>query len=87
MPCKEIGWRLDKRYWNKGLATEAAKTALEFVTKDLGIEEIYSYTSHLNLPSENVMKKIGLRSRPDLTFDHPRIELGNSHRRHIVYSL
>ena len=86
MPCNEIGWRLDKNYWGKGYATEAAKTVLEFGLKELNLPIIYSYTALQNLPSINVMRKIGLRERPELTFEHPKIPDGNPVKTHLVYS-
>ena len=30
IPCIDIGWRLDKKYWNKGYASEGAKACLKF---------------------------------------------------------
>ena len=86
MPCHEIGWRLDKKYWGKGYATEAATTVLEFGLKDLALPIIYSYTAVQNLPSINVMRKIGLQERPELTFEHPKIPDGNPVKTHLVYS-
>ena len=86
MPCYEIGWRLDKKYWGNGYATEGAKVALAYGLTELELPTIYSYTSAYNLPSVNVMKKIGLHERPELSFEHPRIEVGSPVRSHIVYS-
>jgi len=86
MPCHEIGWRLDRKYWGRGYATEGAKVALAYGLTELEIPIIYSYTSINNLPSINVMKKIGLLERPELAFEHPRIDPGNPVRSHLVYS-
>ncbi len=86
MPCHEIGWRLDKKFWGKGYATEGAKAALAYGLTELEIPIIYSYTATRNFPSINVMKKIGLRVRPELTFEHPHIDVGNLVRTHLVYS-
>lgn len=86
MPCVEIGWRLEKKYWGKGYATEAAKVVLAFGLEDLAIGEIFSYTAVGNTPSMNVMRKIGLRERPELAFEHPKIEVGNPTRSHVVFS-
>ena len=86
MPCREIGWRLDKKFWGKGYATEAARVVLEYGVHQLNLGEIVSYTAALNEPSINVMRKIGLRFRPDLAFEHPHIEVGNPLRTHVVYS-
>jgi len=85
--CREIGWRLAKRYWGKGYATEAAKVVLEYARYSLNITELYSVTSDLNLPSINVMKKIGLRERPELGFLHPRVPDDSPLKPHVVYSM
>ena len=86
MPCHEIGWRLDKKYWGKGYATEAAKIVLAFGLTELSLEEIFSFTAKGNLPSINVMRKIGLHERPELAFEHPRIPDESPVKSHFVYS-
>lgn len=86
MPCYEIGWRLDKKYWGKGYATEAATVVLKYGLEEIGIPQIYSYTAVGNLPSIKVMRKIGLRERPELAFEHPKIEVGNPTKSHVVFS-
>jgi ribosomal-protein-alanine N-acetyltransferase len=86
MPCYEIGWRLDKKYWGKGYATESAKVVLAFGVRELTISEIFSFTAKGNLPSINVMRKIGLRERPELAFEHPRIADDSPVKSHVVYS-
>ncbi len=86
MPCHEIGWRLDKKYWSKGYATEAAKTVLDYGLNEGGLTEIFSFAAKQNLPSIKVMKKIGLRERPELTFAHPRIDDASPVKLHVVYS-
>lgn len=84
-PCIEIGWRLDNEFWNRGYATEGAKACLEFAFNKLGMDEIYSFTSRLNKPSINVMKKIGLEKVG--SFNHPRVELNNPLRPHVLYKI
>ena len=86
MPCQEIGWRLDKKYWGKGYATEAAKVVLTFGLSEVGLKEIFSFTARSNAPSINVMRKIGLLERPELAFEHPNIEEGNRTKSQVVYS-
>lgn len=71
-PCIEIGWRLSRDMWGHGYATEAAELALTF--GQTRFDEIYSYTSTVNTQSQAVMRRIGLVERPDLAFDHPRVE-------------
>lgn len=84
-PCVEIGWRLDNKYWNKGYATEGAKACIKYGFDILGMNAIYSFTSQLNKPSMNVMKKIGLEEAS--TFNHPRIENDNPLRLHVLYKI
>jgi [ribosomal protein S5]-alanine N-acetyltransferase len=84
-PCVEIGWRLRKESWGKGLATEGALACLPHAFNAFGFKEIYSFTSATNRRSERVMVKIGLRKRGE--FDHPSIQEGNSLRRHVLYGL
>ena len=86
MPNVEIGWRLHKRAWGKGYASEAATRALSFGLQELQIPEIVSFTSTINRPSMKVMERIGLHRRTDLDFEHPRVEEGHILRPHVVYS-
>jgi RimJ/RimL family protein N-acetyltransferase len=68
-PCVEIGWRLHPSTWGKGLATEGAMACINFGFNELGLTEIYSYTTFTNLPSMRVMEKIGMERFT--TFKHP----------------
>ena len=61
MPCVEIGWRLAARFWNRGLATEGAASALAFAHNSLGLEQVVSFTAAQNFASRRVMEKIGMR--------------------------
>jgi RimJ/RimL family protein N-acetyltransferase len=84
-PCVEIGWRLDKAHWGNGFAQEAAKAMLAFGFDQLGLNEIYSFTSGLNLPSINVMKKIGMKEVGQ--FEHPNVPDGDRLRMHVLYKI
>ena len=85
MPCVEIGWRLRKEFWNKGYATEAAKRCLEHAFKKLNLKEIVSFTSILNIPSKNVMKKIGMRKVKH--FLHPAVSKDHALEEHVLYAI
>lgn len=84
-PCVEIGWRLDNKYWNKGYVTEGAKACLEYGFNNLGLDSIYSFTAEINIPSQNVMKKICLMKVGE--FEHPRVEDGNPLKPHVLYKI
>jgi RimJ/RimL family protein N-acetyltransferase len=60
MPAVEIGWRLGRRFWGQGLATEAARAALRFGLIDCGLERIVSIAQAGNDASERVMAKLGM---------------------------
>lgn len=87
MPAVEIGWRLARPYWNRGLATEGASAVLRHGFTDLGLSEIVSITVPTNLPSRRVMEKLGMTHRHADDFDHPAIPEGHPLRRHVLYRL
>ncbi|WP_244298412.1 GNAT family N-acetyltransferase [Micromonospora cremea] len=60
MPAVEIGWRLDRRSWGHGYATEAATAALRFGFLDRGLDRIISVRHVDNDRSARVMEKLGL---------------------------
>ena len=59
-PCVEIGWRLSKKHWGHGYATEAARAALEYAFETLRLDEVVSFTSLLNTKSEAVMRRLNM---------------------------
>jgi RimJ/RimL family protein N-acetyltransferase len=85
VPAVEIGWRLPRAAWGKGLATEAAQAALDFGFARLGLAEIVAITVPANAPSRRVMERLGMLRDEAGDFDHPRIEAGHPLRRHVLY--
>ena len=85
-PCVEIGWRLAKSYWGKGYASEAAKAALNYAFTELQLDEVLSFTSVTNLPSQAVMKRIGM-TNTHRNFMHADIEAGHPLCEHVLYRL
>lgn len=55
----ELPWALMPAHWNRGLATEAARAALE-AARGVGISEVVSLALLENAPSRRVMEKAGL---------------------------
>jgi len=84
-PCIEIGWRLGKKFWGKGLATEGAAACLGPGFDVFGFDDIFSFTSETNAPSRRVMEKIGLSHIAD--FDHPDLAEGSALRKHVLYKM
>jgi ribosomal-protein-alanine N-acetyltransferase len=56
----DIGYRLIKKYWGKGYATESAIAALNYGFDELKLNEIYGMADVNNTGSNNILKKLGL---------------------------
>ena len=82
----EIGWRLARWAWGRGYASEAANAALRVGFDECSLDEIFSFTTTTNEPSIAVMRRVGMRRREDLDFDHPRTP-GWWGARHVVYAI
>lgn len=83
----EVGWRLARRAWGKGYATEAALASLDFGFSECGLSEIVSFTSVLNEASQRVMQRIGMHRTPAEDFLHPRIARDDRLSRHVLYRI
>ena len=68
-PCVDIGWRLSRKAWGKGYATEGARRCLRYAFEDLGLTVIMAHCPVVNIPSWKVMEKIGMQRL--YTFKHP----------------
>lgn len=86
-PCVEIGWRLAAEAHGKGYATEGARAVLDYAFNELGMKEIVSFTSPLNVPSIHVMEKIGMTHDPSETFMHPSVPDGHPLQVHVLYRI
>jgi RimJ/RimL family protein N-acetyltransferase len=85
IPWVEIGWRLAKKFWGQGLATEGARAALEYGFTALKLPEIVALTLPINLASRRVMEKIGMTRDPADDFAHPRLAADHPMSRHVLY--
>lgn len=85
-PCVEVGWRLARRFWGNGYATEGARACLALGFERLGLAEIVSFTTLGNLPSRAVMERIGMHNT-GRDFEHPAVPEGSPLRRHCLYAI
>lgn len=83
----EVGWRLAHEAWGHGYATEAARAAIDDGFMRVGLTEVVSFTASINLRSQAVMQRIGLRRDPTRDFDHPMLAADHPLRPHVVYAL
>ena len=86
-PCVEVGWRLARKYWGRGYATEAARAALTFGFDTVGCAEIVSMTVPDNRRSRAVMARLGMKRQVEDDFDHPNVPEDHRLRRHVLYRL
>ena len=56
----EIGWRLARDVWGRGLATEAARTVLAHGFDVLGLQRVTALVQSPNRPSIRVCEKLGM---------------------------
>ncbi len=82
----EAAWTLDRPYWRRGYASEAARAAIAdgFAR---GIDEIVAFTSAINLPSRGVMENLGMSRDPAADFDHPRVPADSPLLPHVLYRI
>jgi RimJ/RimL family protein N-acetyltransferase len=86
-PAVEVGWRIGRRYWNCGYATEAATAAVADGFARVGLAEIVSFTAVINHRSRRVMERLGMTHDSEEDFDHPNVEVGHQLRRQVLYRL
>lgn len=84
-PAVEVAWRLHRRYWGRGYATEAARAAIDDGFGRVGLEEIVAMTAVGNEASVRVMERLGMAR--SIEFDHPHHPEGSPLRRHVLYRL
>jgi ribosomal-protein-alanine N-acetyltransferase len=56
----EVAYLLDKDYWNRGYATEAARISLRYGFEEAGLDRIIALAFPDNAASIRVMEKIGM---------------------------
>jgi RimJ/RimL family protein N-acetyltransferase len=60
--------------------------ALRTGFESVGLAQVFSFTSILNLRSRAVMERLGMIAEPD-TFEHPNVPEGHRLREHFAYRL
>jgi RimJ/RimL family protein N-acetyltransferase len=67
MPAVEIGWRLGRAFWGRGIATEAAAAALRFAATETDLDRVLGIHVVGNEASARVMRKVGMRFERETT--------------------
>jgi len=64
----ELGYTLDKVYWNQGLATEASFASLNYGFQILKLERIVAIARPENIASQRVIQKVGMKYEKNAHF-------------------
>ncbi|WP_214107642.1 GNAT family N-acetyltransferase [Acrocarpospora catenulata] len=56
----ELGYRLLRRHWRKGLASEGARELLRYGFEELGLDRVFAETMAVNEASRATMAAVGL---------------------------
>jgi RimJ/RimL family protein N-acetyltransferase len=56
----DLGYRILRRYWRQGLATEASRALLRHAFLKVGVRRVIAQTLAVNAPSRGVMTSVGL---------------------------
>jgi RimJ/RimL family protein N-acetyltransferase len=82
-----VGWRLARAHWGRGYATEAARAAVAAGFRELGLDEVVSFTVPANHRSRAVMERLGMTRHTADDFEHPLLPAGHPLRPHVLYRL
>jgi RimJ/RimL family protein N-acetyltransferase len=86
-PCVEVGWRLARPFWGKGLASEGARLSLQVGFELLKLDEIVAMTQLRNTRSRAVMLRLGMNEAIGEEFEHPQVPVGSHARAMCLYRL
>jgi ribosomal-protein-alanine N-acetyltransferase len=68
----DLGYRLVRKHWGKGYATESAVASLKLGFGQMELDEIWAEADVLNLASNRVLQKVGMVFRQEfIHYDRP----------------
>jgi RimJ/RimL family protein N-acetyltransferase len=85
-PAVELGWRLARPYWGRGLAYEGARAVIAFAFERASLEEVVAITFRGNARSRRLMERLQMRRDPAEDFAHPDLR-GHPLAEHVLYRL
>ena len=81
----EIGWRLREDAWGQGYAKEAAVASLDVAFDRFEAPRVVAVTALGNLPSQALMRRLGMTRREDLDFVDQRFPADSEINPQIVF--
>lgn len=67
----EIGYWLDRAYWGKGYASEAAQALVEYAFETLGLTKLSTGHAIDNPASGKILRKLGFRETRRVSVEYP----------------
>lgn len=83
----EIGWIIARAHWRQGFAREASAASLDWGWANTGASRIVAITAARNLPSQALMRQLGMRHIPALDFTHPLLDRDPALRDTVVFAI
>lgn len=71
----EVGYRLAKQYWGRGLGTEAAQAILKYGRERFNFQRFICLIDPENVRSVNVAKKLGMKREKQLIYHGLNVEM------------
>jgi len=89
MPETELGYRLKRSAWGRGLATEGSRALLEKAFREWDYEKVCAHTVAENLASRRVMEKAGLKFEHEFHYEADMLHgwVNQGERRAVKYSI
>jgi RimJ/RimL family protein N-acetyltransferase len=87
--CTELGYRLKRKVWGRGLATEGSRALLAKAFSEWGYATVCAHTMVGNLVSRRVMEKAGLKFEKEFQYERDVLHgwLETDERRAVKYSI
>ena len=82
----EIGYAIGKKYWGKGIATEAIKLMVDFGFNKLKLKRIWAGVDSENPASAKVLEKAGFE-KEGVRKNHINYGKGNKYSNEILYAI
>jgi len=82
----EVGWIINKRYWNRGYGTEVGKALLKFGFEKLNLEKIFATCDSRNIGSYRIMEKCKMK-KESLKFGIRKSKEKNKSEDELNYSI
>jgi RimJ/RimL family protein N-acetyltransferase len=83
----EVGWRLREDAWGQGYAKEAAVASLDLAFGQFGAPQVVAVTALGNVPSQGLMKRLGMVRREELDFVDQRFPPDSEVNPQVVFTI